>query len=137
MTLTVVQWNCRGFQAHKQELDNFLPEAAVAPNIVCVEETFQKPNLATHYTGRTALNLMGWSSHIVEGRPCSLRKADWKLFKSNSRVNINEEITTDSLDTTFQNFSASGEVNCQRLCLVPEWKRPVLFLPTVFPHLRH
>src|SRR5688572_21749673 len=43
MELNVMQWNCRSFQAHKHELERYLQEAAVAPDIVCVEETLLKP----------------------------------------------------------------------------------------------
>jgi len=42
MALTVLQWNCWGFQPHKHELERFLRETPVPPDVVCVEEIFLK-----------------------------------------------------------------------------------------------
>lgn len=45
MALTVMQWNCRGFQPHKHELERLLWETPVPPDVVCVEETFLKASI--------------------------------------------------------------------------------------------
>src|SRR6218665_1630340 len=44
MALTVLQWNCRGFQPRKHELERYLRETPAPPDVVCVEETFLKAN---------------------------------------------------------------------------------------------
>src|SRR5688572_11754877 len=40
--LTIMQWNCCGFRARIYELRRFVYCCTVAPDVICVQETFLK-----------------------------------------------------------------------------------------------
>ena len=44
MNLTIMQWNAHSLVAHQMELKNFLSSTQARPSLVCVQETFFKPN---------------------------------------------------------------------------------------------
>ena len=42
--LLIFQWNANGLAAHKIELEKYLIEISYAPDVICIQETFLKPN---------------------------------------------------------------------------------------------
>ena len=44
MTLVILQWNANGLRAHLGELRQFIATADTKPHIICIQETFLKPD---------------------------------------------------------------------------------------------
>lgn len=51
MDLTILQWNARSLVAHQMELKNYLLSTQTRPSLVCVQETFLKPNKTIKFPG--------------------------------------------------------------------------------------
>jgi exonuclease III len=56
METQILQWNANSLNAHSAELKNFIKNSRNPPDIVCVQETFFKPN--------TTFKIAGYSSEI-------------------------------------------------------------------------
>lgn len=45
MVISILQWNARSLIANGQEFKNFVLELEYKPNVICVQETWLKPNI--------------------------------------------------------------------------------------------
>jgi ribonuclease HI/exonuclease III len=51
MEIHILQWNANGLRAHDKELRQFIATTETKPNIICVQETFLKPQQAYDIKG--------------------------------------------------------------------------------------
>lgn len=73
----LLQWNARSLLANGQEFKHFVNTLVEKPDIICVQETWLKPNLdfiIYRYLGIRKDRVLGkgggWATFIKQGIPC-------------------------------------------------------------------
>jgi ribonuclease HI len=103
MGTTIIQWNANSLNAHSAELKHYLSRVKILPDIICVQETFFKPD--------SKFKIVGYS---VEQKSRRTSKGGGVATFIRDGIKYNRQPSPDSLEAV----SIAIEIKQQRIIII-------------------